>query len=90
MDSIEAFKAKYLTILFSVSRGLYEKYPNEANKVWFFVNLLVNKLGDLSKPTITEYLVTLNLAVREFREFEKLIPTQFPYIFMEIGLVNPY
>jgi len=76
MDSIETFKAKYLTILFNVSRELYEKYPNEAVKIGFIVDLLINRLGNLNKHTITDYLLTLNLAVREFKEFEKLIPTQ--------------
>ena len=76
MTTLREFKAKYLARLLNLKKQLLEKYPERADRVNYIVELLASKLEHLRTFTLTDYLFTLHLAAKEFRELEELVPPQ--------------
>jgi hypothetical protein len=71
---LREFKTKYLALLFKIGRELLSKYPERRERIEYIVDTIVNKLYHLRTFTLPDYLHTLYIAVKEFREFEELIP----------------
>jgi len=82
MEAIDIFKAKYLVLLLKVSGELHEKYPDKSDRISYFVDILEDQLNNLSKHTLIDYLHSPRLAIKEFREFEKLIPSQIELLML--------
>jgi hypothetical protein len=72
---LHEFKAKYLAKLFELKRQLLEKYPERSERIEYVVDVIAGKLHTLRKYTLSDYLHTLYLASKEFKELEQLIPT---------------
>jgi len=73
---LREFKAKYLAKLLNLKRRLLEKYPDRAQRIEYIADVLASKLSTLRVYTLSDYLHTVHLASKEFREFEALIPTE--------------
>ncbi|MEM1842233.1 MAG: hypothetical protein QXL19_07640 [Ignisphaera sp.] len=73
---LREFKALSLSKLMSLSKKLKEKYPNRQERVDYIVDVLATKLQNLRTYSLTDYLFTVYLASREFKEFEELIPDE--------------
>jgi hypothetical protein len=73
---LHEFKAKYLAKLMSLRRQLLEKYPEKRERVEYVVDTIAGKLHNLRTYTLSDYLFTLHLAVKEFKELEQLIPSE--------------
>jgi len=73
---LREFRSKYLTKLLNIKDELLSKYPDKSEKVQYLIDVLVVKLQRLRLYTLADYLFTLYQASKEFKEFEKLIPTQ--------------
>ena len=58
----------------SLAKKLKEKYPERIDRIEYIVFELVSKLQNLRTYTLTGYLFTLYLALREFQEFCELMP----------------
>jgi hypothetical protein len=71
---LREFKAKYMAILLNLRKELLERYPDRAQRIEFIVDVLGNKLSNLRVYTLSDYLRTLQLATKEFRELEELVP----------------
>ena len=76
MTTLREFKAKYLAKLLNLKKQLLEKYPDRAQRVEHIVDTLVAKLEHLRVYTLPDYLSTLHLAAKEFREIEELVPSE--------------
>ena len=76
MTTLREFKAKYMAKLLNLKKLLLEKYPDRADRVEYIVDMLVAKLEHLRVFTLPDYLFTLHLAAKEFREIEALIPSE--------------
>jgi hypothetical protein len=68
------FRAKYLAKLLNLKIRLLERYPDRAQRIEYIVDVLSSKLQTLSVYTLDDYLFTVHLATREFKEFEELVP----------------
>ena len=73
---LREFRSKYLTKLLNIKDELLSKYPDKSEKVQYLIDVLVVKLQRLRLYTLADYLFTLYQASKEFKEFERLIPTQ--------------
>jgi hypothetical protein len=73
--TLREFKAKYLAKLLNLKPKLLEKHPERRDRVEHIVDLLASKLENLRAYTLPDYLFTLHLATKEFRELEELIPS---------------
>ncbi|MEM4430217.1 MAG: hypothetical protein QXM08_03575 [Thermofilaceae archaeon] len=73
---LREFKALSLAKLMKLSKVLREKYPERKERVDYVVDLLATKLQQLRVFTLTDYLFTLYLASKEFKEFEELMPDE--------------
>ncbi|MEM4584688.1 MAG: hypothetical protein QW611_06895 [Ignisphaera sp.] len=73
---LREFKALSLAKLMSLSKKLKEKYPHQADRIEYITFELASKLQNLRTYSLTDYLFTLYLASREFREFSELIPDE--------------
>jgi len=71
---LREFKTKYLAKLLQIKRELLDKYPEKRERIEHIVDVIMNKLYHLRTFTLPDYLHTLYLAVKEFRELEELIP----------------
>jgi len=60
----------------SLAKKLKEKYPERIDRIEYIVFELVSKLQNLRTYTLTDYLFTLYLALREFQEFVELMPDE--------------
>jgi hypothetical protein len=74
--TLREFKAKYLTKLLNLRKQLLEKYPEKTQKIEYIVNMLVSKLEHLRTFTLSDYVATIYQAIREFKEFEELVPSE--------------
>jgi hypothetical protein len=73
---LREFKARYLSRLLNLRKQLLEKYPEKRERVEYVIDILTNKLQTLRVYTLADYLHTVRLAVKEFPEFEVLVPTE--------------
>jgi hypothetical protein len=73
---LREFKAKYLARLLNLKRQLLEKYPGRAQRIEYIADVLASKLSTLRVYTLPDYLHTVHLASKEFKEFEVLVPTE--------------
>ena len=71
---LREFKAKYLARLLNLKIRLLKKYPDRAQRIEYIVDLLANKLSTLRLYTLPDYLHSVHLATKEFKEFEELLP----------------
>jgi hypothetical protein len=76
VTTLREFKAKYLAKLLNLKKQLIEKYPDRAERINYIVDLLASKLENLRVFTLADYLFTLHLAAKEFRELEQIIPSE--------------
>jgi hypothetical protein len=76
MTTLREFKAKYLAKLLNLKKQLAEKHPDKHERVEYIVDLLASKLENLRTFTLADYLFTLHLATKEFREIEQIIPSE--------------
>ena len=74
--TLREFKAKYLTKLLNLRKQLLEKYPEKTQKIEYMVSMLVAKLEHLRTYTLSDYVATIYQAIREFKEFEELVPSE--------------
>jgi hypothetical protein len=73
---LREFRAKYMAKLLNLRKELLEKYPDKAERVEYVADVLANKLSNLRVYTLADYLHTVHLAIKEFREFEELVPSE--------------
>jgi hypothetical protein len=73
---LHEFKAKYLAKLLEIKRELLDKYPSRAERIEYLTDVIASKLYHLRVYTLTDYLFTVYNAVKEFREFEWLVPPE--------------
>ncbi len=73
---MEKFKAVSIAKLNELSRKLKEKYPDRVSRVDYIVDVLMAKLHTLDKHNLHDYLFTVHLASREFKEFIELAPDE--------------
>ena len=73
---LREFKAKYMAKLLNLKKQLLEKYPERRDRVEHVVDVLAAKLEHLRVYTLPDYLFTLHLAAKEFREIEELVPSE--------------
>ena len=73
---LHEFKAKYLARLFELKRQLLEKYPERSERIEYIVDVIAGKLHTLRKYTLSDYLFTVYNAMKEFKEFEWLVPSE--------------
>jgi hypothetical protein len=71
---LREFRAKYMAILLELKEELEQRYPDRAQRVDYVVDVLMNKLENLRTYTLSDYLHTLYLASKEFKEFRRMIP----------------
>jgi hypothetical protein len=76
VTTLREFKAKYLAKLLNLKKQLLEKYPERRDRVEHVVDVLAAKLEHLRVYTLPDYLFTLHLAAKEFREIEELVPSE--------------
>jgi restriction endonuclease S subunit len=74
LTTLREFKAKYLAKLLNLRKQLLEKYPERRERAEFIVDMLISKLEHLRTYTLSDYLYTLHLATKEFKELETIIP----------------
>jgi hypothetical protein len=72
---LREFKARSLARLIEIKRQLLEKYPDRSERVNYITDLLATKLENLRTYTLTDFIFTLYQASKEFKEFEKLMPS---------------
>jgi hypothetical protein len=70
------FKAKYIARLMHLRKELKQKYPNKADRVEEIVFEIAPKLANLRRYMLTDYLFTVTLACREFKELCNLMPSE--------------
>lgn len=68
------FKAKYMSMLLELRKRLAEKYPEKKDRVNYIIDILMAKLENLRAFTLPDYLFTIYLATKEFKEFEEVVP----------------
>jgi hypothetical protein len=73
---LREFKAKYMARLLNLRKQLLERYPERRERIEYIVDILSNKLQTLRVYTLADYLHTVHLASKEFKEFEVLVPTE--------------
>ncbi|MEM0458931.1 MAG: hypothetical protein QXZ31_03610 [Thermofilaceae archaeon] len=73
---LREFKALSLSKLMSLAKELKTKYPDKRDRIDYIVNVLATKLQNLRVFTLTDYLFTLYLSSKEFKEFEELMPDE--------------
>jgi hypothetical protein len=73
---LREFKAKYMARLLNLRKQLLERYPDKAQRVEYVIDILGSKLSSLRIYTLADYLRTVQLAIKEFKEFEVLVPTE--------------
>jgi hypothetical protein len=71
---LREFKAKYMAILLELKEELEQRYPDRAQRVDYIVDVLMSKLENLRTYTLPDYLHTVYLASKEFREFKRMVP----------------
>lgn len=71
---LSEFRALMLSKLLEISKQLKEKYNDKRDKIDHITNTLVVKLQQLRKTTLTDYIFTLYMYSKEFKELEELIP----------------
>jgi hypothetical protein len=71
---LREFKTKYMAKLLELRQQLLEKYPSKRDRVEHVVDTLMTKLYNLRTFTLPDYIFTLYLASKEFKELEALIP----------------
>ena len=74
--TLREFKAKYLTKLLNLRKQLLEKYPEKTQRIEYVVSVLAAKLEHLRTFTLPDYLVTIYQSMKEFKEFEELMPSE--------------
>jgi len=74
--SLREFKARYMAKLMEIRKQISLKYPDPTGRAQYICDLLSIKLRSLRTFTLTDYLATLYDAVKEFKEFEALIPSE--------------
>jgi len=72
---LSKFKTKYMSMLIQLKNELLQKYPNKADRIDYVVDVLMHKLYALKSHSLTDYFHTVYLASKEFKEFEKLMPS---------------
>ncbi|MEM4975945.1 MAG: hypothetical protein QXT64_01315 [Desulfurococcaceae archaeon] len=73
---MEKFKAVSIAKLNELLKKLKEKYPERAERVDYIVDVLMAKLHTLDKHNLHDYLFTLHLSSKEFKEFMELVPDE--------------
>lgn len=73
---MEKFKAQSIAKLSELSKKLKEKYPEKTSRIDYIVDILMAKLHTLDKHNLHDYLFTVYLASREFKEFIELAPDE--------------
>jgi hypothetical protein len=73
---LREFKAKYMARLLNLRKQLLERYPDRVQRIEYIVDILSNKLSNLRIYTLADYLHIVRLAVKEFPEFEVLVPAE--------------
>jgi hypothetical protein len=73
---LREFKAKYLARLLNLRKQLLEKYPERRERVEYVIDILGSKLSTLRVYTLADYLHTVYLASKEFKEFSEMIPAE--------------
>jgi hypothetical protein len=68
------FKARQMARLIQLEKELAEKYPDSEERVKYLVEVLMHKLYGLRVYTLNDYIHTLYLAGKEFKEFSVMIP----------------
>jgi hypothetical protein len=71
-----SFKAKYLAQLMKLRKELKQKYPEKDKRVEEIVFEIAPRLTNLRKHMLTDYLFTITLTCREFKEFCSLVPSE--------------
>lgn len=71
---LREFKARQMARLIQLEKELAEKYPESEGRVKYLVEVLMHKLYGLRVYTLNDYIHTLYLAGREFKEFSAMIP----------------
>ncbi|MEM4619448.1 MAG: hypothetical protein QW607_04470 [Desulfurococcaceae archaeon] len=71
---LREFRSKYMIRLMHLRDKLLEKYADQADRVNYLVDVVMNKLKNLRMFTLTDYLHTLYMLCKEFSEFCGLIP----------------
>jgi hypothetical protein len=72
---LHKFKTKYMSLLVSLKQELVQKYPNKVDRIELIIDILMNKLYALKSHSLADYLHTLHLATKEFKEFSKMMPS---------------
>jgi len=73
---LHEFKVIQLAKLHELRKRLLEKYPGKHERIEYLVSMLENKLDNLRVYSLYNYLRTITLAAKEFREFMELIPDE--------------
>ncbi|MEM4533019.1 MAG: hypothetical protein QXU89_05100 [Desulfurococcaceae archaeon] len=73
---LREFRSKYMIRLIHLRDKLIEKYADQADRVNYLVDVVMNKLKNLRMFTLTDYLHTLYTLCKEIKEFCELIPSQ--------------
>jgi hypothetical protein len=72
---LSRFKAKHMSMLIQLKDELMQRYPEKADRVELIIDILMNKLYALKSHSLADYLHTLHLATKEFKEFSKMMPS---------------
>jgi hypothetical protein len=73
---LREFKAKYMAILLELKEELEQRYPDRTQRVEYVADILMSKLENLRTFTLADYLHTIYLVSKEFREFKRMIPSR--------------
>jgi hypothetical protein len=72
---LHLFKAHQVALLMDLKKKLTEKYPDKKQRIEALTHLLLIKLEDLRTYTLSNYMLTLAHATKEFQEFEEIMPS---------------
>ena len=70
------FKAKYLCRLLKLRKELKQKYIEKADRVEEIAFEIAPRLANLRRHMMTDYLFTVTLACKEFKELCNLVPSE--------------
>ena len=72
---LSEFKSRQLVRLFELKQKLLSSYPDKAERIEYIADLIATKAYSLRSYSLPDYLFTIHLAAKEFKEFAELMPS---------------
>jgi len=72
---LSEFKSRQLAKLFELKQKLLSAYPDRTERIEYIADLIATKAYSLRSYSLPDYIFTLHLASKEFKEFAELIPS---------------